>query len=282
MENSADKSNLAKQALRDFVETAPLYVRNRDLMPLISDAELSYDTFAPRVVDYWCPVCERLRLFRDPSGRFGPGQSWRGLDGIHVFRFRCGDCEKQELHCWVQISEAEGWIQKVGQAPSPRVEPPDSIREALGEDLELYRKARVSQAQGYGIAACVYLRRILETHMNVFLDFVLVCHKEMVGSEPAVKEIQDAIADRTISNKATVAWRYIPSSMHVDGANPFKSLHDFVSRPIHELSEDDALLIASEIMGALEYTVLSLDSQRKSKEAFKQRIRSIDSQRGRK
>jgi len=164
----------------------------------------------------------------------------------------------------------------VGQDPPWSVAVPKAIVEALGEDLDLYQKAKMSLSQSYGIGACAYLRRILENQVNTILDLLYESKRASGASENELLEIQTIRSSRVSAEKTAVAYKFAPASLVIEGNNPLKFIHDFMSEAIHELSEDECTGRARQVTAALEYVVRELRHEQELRKDFLESIRSLD------
>ena len=74
----------------------------------------------------------------------------------------CAACQLYFVKYMFKVSDDGKSIQKTGQYPPWLIEPTESLRAALGERLDVYKKGLINESQGYGIGAFAYYRRIVE------------------------------------------------------------------------------------------------------------------------
>lgn len=269
------------EEVREFLETYPLYRR------------------LPKVVakyhgklELYCPRCKRSLPF-SPNYSFGSGAGV-GSGGVrfvsppqhrvtHYGPYACAGCP-QALETWVEIDEAEGWSRKIGQVPSPTdlmPVPRDLVSALSVSDAEFYRKGATSLAVGYGLAACAYLRRILENETDTILDLLSATVADERGRDaPEVREINLVRGSKNFDTKAKLAAtaELVPRSLYVAGLNPFKTLHDAFSEALHAKDEDSALGIASQLTQALEFIVCELHRRRDTHAAYARAVKERSDQ----
>ena len=124
-------------------------------------------------LDRWCFDTPHIQLHceidRGPR-RFDPTSKTIGLDGnscnYTFITYRCRDCQTTSKTFAVLIDQgdsADGEAMKLGEFPPFSAPISSRIQKLLSEsDLELYRKGVRAEAQGLGIGAATYFRRIVE------------------------------------------------------------------------------------------------------------------------
>lgn len=275
---------MSRRELEAFISSQPLYTFYRIVLP-------DYvNNIAPRIVRVYCGLCKEVMPFRAMADdtwflpveqrhiqKRGPlaGALQERMSGVYEFYFRCSDCDHNSLLCWIEFNYAAGGIRKVGQSIAWSIEVPKELERDLGEDTELYKKALVLLSQSYGIGACAYLRRIVENQINPLLAILLeMKQREGAGAEEQ-EEITEAIKRKDFTSKIETAAAILPGSITVEGHNPVKLIHDQLSINIHSLSDDEVMPIALRLKTAVEYAVVELNRQKKSKQKFIEDIRAI-------
>jgi len=189
--------------------------------------------------------------------------------------YTCTGCQKTSVTYWVEVDAEQGWLWKVGQAPPWDIGIVREVELALGADAELLKKAKVCLSQSYGLGACAYLRRVFENQIDALLRGIREMRAAAGATASQLRRLDDAIASRTFDEKTKAAYREAPKSLVVDGTNPFRVLHDELSRGLHGRDEDACTATAQKIITSLEYVVVQLRQQRAAREGFVASMRSL-------
>lgn len=258
--------------VRGFLEQHPLYSKIRLSLPEY------FSQMQPDVVELRCPVCKTSRPFRDSR----PYESGAGMggppplsSGVYKFYFNCTGCHSATYQFFVEVNVQEGWIRKVGQAPPWEITIPSDLEDELGVSATYYKRALICMSQSYGLAACAYLRRVLEDHINPLLHLLLDFRREAGAPETELEEIQATIRSKAFDSKIELAYNIVPPSIIVDGINPLKLIHDKLSIGVHRLTEDECMEIALSLSSSFAYVIRELNRQRQAKAEFTQGIRAV-------
>jgi hypothetical protein len=81
-------------------------------------------------------------------------------------------------------------------------------------------------SQSFGIAACSYLRRLLENQITPLLQSVYEVRKEE-GED--VGELSEVLSEKVAENKIRLANNVLPTSLEVPGDNPLELIYDKLS-----------------------------------------------------
>jgi hypothetical protein len=268
---SAETSN--DLTVRQFLETQPLYSRTRVQLP-----ELASD-LAPNSILMYCEVCKAERPFRDSRARglglrSGPPPKVEDRE-IYFMYYKCAGCEVATFQCWVQaFTGPSSGLRKVGQCPPWDISIPSGVHDALGASVDVYKRAKICLSQGFGLAACAYMRRVLEDQVTPILNLI---HQNAVeAGEDAVvlDQIRSAMKGKAADEKLSIVYRHAPASLIVDGKNPLKLMHDLLSQGLHSLSEEECIQIALQIAAALEFTIVELRRHRDARQKFAEAIKA--------
>ena len=197
---------------------------------------------------------------------------------VSTLMYNCTNCGA-EYWCWVEASErfAEGdiWIRKIGQLPPYDISIASDLQNALREDAILYKRAQICMSQSFGIAACSYLRRLLENQITPLLESVYEVRKEE-GED--VGELLELLAEKVAENKIRLANNVLPSLLEVPGDNPLELIYDKLSAGLHRQSEQECMEIATEASQILRYVIVSINDdyeRRQSKNRYAELIRGL-------
>jgi hypothetical protein len=183
----------------------------------------------------------------------------------------------------MEVNAEEGWVRKVGQLPPPSVAVPKEIKESIGQDAELYRRARINLNNSHGVGACAYLRRLLENRIKPMLQIIREAREEDGASAQELEEIDRIIEGKTAAARIELAGPVLPEAVKVEGDNPLKLIYDELSIGIHGLNEQKATQTAHRSMEALEYVLVELSAEQRRRQAkkwFDHNIRSIRKAKG--
>jgi hypothetical protein len=279
------------ESLQEFIANDPLY-RWFDLGQHFDESSIRSVGSVGQVINMEkvyrrCdhPRCKAERPFNRMSGEgspYGGGSAFHqepGLDveqssdaprrptgPVYAFYFVCTGCNDSVFHCWVE-ADPQYWqpgkkrIRKVGQAPPWEITPPDELRDAFGEDIDLYKNARVCMSQSYGMAACAYLRRILESRTTVLLETLRDNRKAEGASEDDLRRIEEALSERTAEIRTRVASEALPDSVKLAEGNPLAIIYDQLSDALHRSDEQECAVAAERVSKLLEHLVIRLRAE---------------------
>jgi hypothetical protein len=178
-------------------------------------------------------------------------------DNIHILFYLRTHCDSP-FWCSMEVSDAGRWIRKVGQLPPYDISIARDLQNALGEDAALNKRAQICMNQSLGIAACSYLRRLLEEQITPLLRLVYEVRKEE-GED--VAELSTILDERVAEMKIRLANDVLPSSLEVPGDNPLALIYDMLNVGLHRQSEQECMEIAAEASEVLRYVVISINDQ---------------------
>lgn len=254
--------------IKQFLETYPLYTWATYAKPRVNRSSLLINQ-----VDAFCESCGQSRPFQDMRSRGGgAGLTVEALKtGETIFQFSCVSCRKRQMKYCVEqvVSESEIKLQKFGQLPRQPLPRDNALQKFFLDDADLYEKAVISLANGYGIGAFAYFRRILENNIHNLLELV---HKD-VSETGREEEVLEALAelrkDSTMSERIKIANHALPPYLKPAGTNPLGRLYQVLSDGVHSLSDEECLRKAEAIQECLRFLVSELRSRRKHREKFK-------------
>jgi len=118
------------------------------------------------------------------------------------------------------------------------------------DDLETYRNGTRSEAQGLGVGAATYFRRIVDSQWKL-----LVSEIRDAAAELGVKDLSifDAALNETqFSNAVEMLKDAIPAKLLIlDGQNPLPLLYKPLSVGLHDLTDEECLQQAADIRTVL-------------------------------
>ena len=282
--------DLAAQAkfqkeIRQFIETQPLYSDfDIELPPL-------RDHFFVEVAQLECNICKTIQAFRPPEHpkwyswadkykRSSTNQMMRVFDGltnvVFPIELQCQGCKKSDYSFFVFVDTHNNKLTKFGQFPTLMKKIDPIIIKELGKDTILYRKALTLLDDGYGIGACAYFRRLIEKYINPLLKHLYEIKQLEQAPPEELQKIQDAIDSKEFTRKTKFAADFAPAAILTPGINPLKTIHDFLSKALHKLPEEEAVKVAQQLMISLNYVIPRLKKQLKEQKEFVESLKSIN------
>jgi hypothetical protein len=170
-------------------------------------------------------------------------------------------------------------VMKVGQYPPISIAIPKALEANLGHDAaELYKKALISRNNGYGLAAAVYTRRVVEDKTNELIQVVAdLAESHNVDSDivAKIRAAGDSAVYLPYEEKLKIAGAVFPDSLKVGSINPLKSLYGLVSEAIHGLSEDECIEIADQTAFVFDYVFTNLKAQTSDRKTFADHVKKL-------
>ena len=136
---------------------------------------------------------------------------------------------------------------KLGEYPPFSAPISSRIQKLLSRsDLELYRKGSRAEAQGLGIGAATYFRRIVEKQWKLLMAEIRKA-AERLGVEDL--RLYDAAIQETQFSKAVgMLTDAIPDRLLIlNGENPLTLLYQPLSKQLHGLTDEECLQQAADI-----------------------------------
>lgn len=227
------KQQAVREGFAEFVKSGSLYQKHA--------LEVLPDEFAqirPEVVHLYCGHCERENPFRTPRhtdakiqpeadvGRNIYGDNPRKTDHdkelesrTYAVLLECTACTIFQFVCWIEFDKDKKQARKIGQVPEPSIDVPSDLKDALGGDVALYRRAMICLNISYGIAACAYLRRSLENRIDPFLGIIRMMREDDGADEAELARIDEISRGKVASEKIKLSGDVIPDSLRMDGDN---------------------------------------------------------------
>ena len=152
---------------------------------------------------------------------------------------------------------------------------PADILKELGEDADLYQKALRNMAEGYGIGACAYFRRLIEKYITPLLQLLLEIKKEEGATDLELQKIEAAIKGKEFSTKTEFAADIAPESIKIQGMNPLRKLHELLSISLHSLEEEKAMEVADALSNTLQFVIRQLRTHYEERKAYIESMKKL-------
>jgi hypothetical protein len=134
---------------------------------------------------------------------------------------------------------------KLGQVPVFGSPVPRRIAKLLGDDFELYQKGMRAEAQGLGIGAAAYFRRVVESQWQQ-----LVCELRDAASRLGATDLsayEAALSSNQFKRAVDLLKDVLPQKLLVQERNPLTLLHGALSAELHKLSDEKCVELATDI-----------------------------------
>ena len=177
--------------------------------------------------------------------------------GFRFVEYRCRDCG-QVTKTYAIVTELDSEesddgkvrsakVMKLGEFPPFGAPIASRIQRLLDTgDLELYRKGCRSEAQGLGIGAATYFRRIVESHWKLLVTDLRKA-AERIG-HPDLEVFDRALQETRFSAAVDMLRDALPDKLLIlDGENPLTLLYRPLSAQLHELTDEECLQQAADI-----------------------------------
>lgn len=245
-ESSSETSGSTSVSFRAFLETTP-----PGEIRMVSDAltrnSLILQTPA---IQLHCdsPECGGVHFF----DRTGDSRSLNLGYWTHAFlNYRCRHCKRTSKTYAVTVHatapEDVARVIKFGEWPIFAPHVPARLLSMVGDDQELFRKGRRSEALGLGIAAFAYYRRVVESQKARFINEIIKVAKRIRSKPELIAALNTAAAEKRFSAAVANVKDAIPDVLRVNGHNPLTLLHDLLSDGLHAQTDEDCLEYATDI-----------------------------------
>jgi hypothetical protein len=205
----------------------------------------------------WTIGVPRLRLHcaRDDGTRwFEPNESTFEFQGLQTFDFLyfvCRDCGVSR-HTFAIVSgrktvSPDMEVMKLGQFPPFGAPVPARIAKLLGpQDMVLYRKGKRAEAQGLGIGAAAYFRRIVDNQWKRLVEEIRDAAAKLgVGDlSPYEAALQETSFSKAVGDLKDALP---PKLLILDNQNPLTLLYRPLSIELHTLTDEECLQQAGDI-----------------------------------
>jgi hypothetical protein len=237
------------KAWKTFLESAP--ANTPQVISNLVTIDGGYRVLPTIRLKLHCPKDGGLRGF-DIESELHLTNIWEPV----FVRYRCRDCGTYLKEFAVVIkrgtptaSDAE--VMKLGEYPpfaapiSPRI-----TRLLTRDDLELFRQGTRSEAQGLGIGAATYFRRIVENQWRLLVKETRKAAERLGELDLSVYDV--AVRETQFSNAVEMLKGKLPAKLLIlDGQNPLMLLYRPLSVGLHGLTDIECLQQAADIRTVL-------------------------------
>lgn len=255
-------------------EEAPLYAK----VPWPIEKSM-YRVRTPAGVHLHCGICNTDRTFQ-PAGTHHTADIYGNVGGESMaVWFQCAYCRDTKYVFLIRFSEDRKYLMKVGQYPSLDRSVSNQLARVLGDYEGLYRKGVTCERFGYGIAAFAYYRRIIELIIDSLVSIVedMLSDEERIVHQQAIEMVRSS---HIAEEKIRLVKDILPISLRPDGFNPLAVMHEALSDGIHARTDEECLVIASEVRSAMTYLVEKVENEKLITRHFTDAMRNLLERKG--
>lgn len=165
--------------------------------------------------------------------------------------YACRHCRSSSktfaLMLKVGLVETDGHGLKLGEWPVFQPHIPARVLSIVGDDQDLFRKARRSESHGLGIGAFGYYRRVVENQKARLIEEIIKVAKRVNSPKEAIAALLEASREKQFSTAITKIKDAIPEVLKIKGHNPLTLLHDLLSDGLHAQTDEECLEVATDI-----------------------------------
>jgi len=213
----------------------------------------SYPKFSWPPLELYCPdtKCGGFR-FADPQTSSPVEFSGYDREKYEWCKYHCRNC-KRFLKLYVAVihspkgDHVSGSALKVGEYPVFGPYLPSGVLELLGRDADHFLKGHRSEAQGLGIAAFAYYRRVVENQRTHIFDEIISAAEHVGANTEMIERLKELKQTWRFQKSVDEIKDCLPQILLIEGQNPLELLHPVLSDSIHDRSDEEALEIAGEI-----------------------------------
>lgn len=261
-----------EEQFRDLLENKPLYYKiTTEKLRHSDETEIRL-----KEIEFDCPVCQMVRPYhnRHPRDILISFSSKYNSEFTNA-SFCCVTCENfiKKFYFFVtKLNENTIGIMKVGEYPQKELPKNKALSKFFAEDKQEYSKAVICLANGYGVAAFAYMRRIVEKNIDRLLGLIT---ENIAQNSPLVEKLNELKATSPMSEKISIANHALPDYLKPDGFNPLGQIYGLLSDGVHSLPDEECLDKAQDLQACLEFLISELAAHKRNKEEFKSRLSSL-------
>lgn len=195
-------------------------------------------------------------------------------DKVINLEYVCQACQSFTRTFNVYVNNELNEAYKVGQYPQWEIKMDAGLENALHKHASTFRKGLVCEAQGYGIGAFSYYRRIIEVIIDELLDSItdLIDIDQRAEYEEALEKTKKT---RVTQDKINLVKDLLPPILKPNGMNPLGVIHSELSEGLHALSDEQCLEYANHIKTVLTFLVNQIIQSKLSAQQFTASMQSL-------
>ncbi len=224
-----------------------------------------------------CAYCESNQTFNMINEFWHAGYKEtevHAYNRIINLNYLCQSCKEFKREFNVFVDDDLNFIYKVGQYPEWEIKMDSNLEKVLNKHAKTFRKGLVCEAQGYGIGAFAYYRRITEDVIDELLESIsdLIDVENQAEYKIALEKTKNT---RVTQEKIDLIKDLLPSILKPNGMNPLGVLHSELSEGIHAESDKACLENANHIKSILTFLINQIIQSKESAKDFTQSMKSL-------
>jgi len=259
------------EKIKDFLENTPLYTPKS-----FEGGRLSLRALKILEIQADCNTCDASKPFHNTDQHNTLVEmEWGKFGSSRLVHFVCVTCRANYKSFWInaeQVDDENYQIIKIGENPQKELPRNKALSKFFSKDKSDYNKAVVCLANGYGVAAFAYMRRIVEHNINDLLDLI---RESVDPSSNLINKIDELKKTSPMSDKIEIANHALPDYLKPDGFNPLGQIYGLLSDGVHSLPDEECLDKAQDLQACLEFLISELATHKKNREEFKKRLSSL-------
>ena len=247
--------------------------------------KLKLDSDLSERVDYWykvpinmhCSLCESNQTFNMTNAFQDDGfEEWvlEAPDRVFHLKYICQSCKTFDRRFFIYVNKEMDTCYKVGQYPEWEIKMDKNLEEIIGKHSKTFRKGLVCEAQGYGIGAFSYYRRITEEIIDELLDSIVDLIDEK-DKEEYMSALQQTKQTRVTQDKINIVKDLLPLILKPNGVNPLGVLHSELSEGLHAETDEDCLEVANHIKSILTFLINQIIRTKEQNREFSESMKSL-------
>ncbi len=150
---------------------------------------------------------------------------------------------------------------------------PKRVEKAFGDKIALLQRGIHCLQEGYGIGAAAYRRRLVEDEARAIVELVRDAAVQD-GDAEAARNAEEALKQDSAAQRLEIAAKRVPATLLVDGRNPLEVLYGNLSGPLHSETEEEAVAVATMLIGTLMFLFENLKQRIDEKKTIADTMRS--------
>jgi len=155
-----------------------------------------------------------------------------------------------------QIAIKLGELPPFGPIPSPKL---IKLIKLVKPDRALFEIGQRAKAEGMGIGAFAYYRRVVENHRTALFDKLILAAERLNINANVIEALRKDRDNWQFSQSLDQLKVVMPERLKVKGHNPLALLHRAISHDLHRESDEMCLEAARDIRVVLTYLAEQLD-----------------------
>jgi len=255
---------------KEFLEEYPLFRKLKAKLPA------TLDNYPKVPINMKCSVCDSMQTFNmiNNYSELFHHNNYPANNTLIRLDYLCQSCKSFHRQFNIYINEALDAVCKVGQFPEWEIKLDKNLEKTLGKHSSTFRKGLVCEAQGYGIGAFAYYRRITEQIIDELLDSI----NDLIDEENKEKfkvALEQTKTTRVTQEKIDLVKDLLPSILRPNNMNPLGILHSKLSEGLHAETDENCLEIAAHVREILTFLVNQVIQSKSSASKFTDSMKAI-------